>query len=59
MDCDLSGEYYKASKAFDLTLDDLWDISKDALDMSFLAKSSDEYKRLLALFAQQKLLDCT
>ncbi|KAL6736232.1 hypothetical protein Aduo_006610 [Ancylostoma duodenale] len=57
MDCDLSGEYYKASKAFNLTLDDLWDISKDALDMSFLDEKSDDYKRLVALLAQRKLLD--
>ncbi|EYC36590.1 hypothetical protein Y032_0879g2826 [Ancylostoma ceylanicum] len=58
MDCDLSGEYYKASKAFDLTLNDLWDISKDALEMSFLDENSDDYKRLAALFAQRKLIDC-
>ncbi|VDL71507.1 unnamed protein product [Nippostrongylus brasiliensis] len=49
MDCDLSREFHEASKAFDLTLDDLNDISKNALEMSFLDKSDTVFMKLHGL----------
>ncbi|PIO67078.1 hypothetical protein TELCIR_11186 [Teladorsagia circumcincta] len=52
MGCDLSGEFRKASEAFNLSIDDLRRMSKDALEMSFLDKSSVEYKQLDELLAR-------
>ncbi|WKX95101.1 hypothetical protein Q1695_011954 [Nippostrongylus brasiliensis] len=49
MDCDLSREFHEASIAFDLTLDDLNDISKNALEMSFLDKSDTVFMKLHGL----------
>ncbi|KAJ1346147.1 hypothetical protein KIN20_000855 [Parelaphostrongylus tenuis] len=56
MDCELSGELWKASNAFDLTIDDLWKLSVDALEMSFLEKSSKEYRLLKDLLESRRLL---
>ncbi|KHJ78735.1 putative adenosine deaminase [Oesophagostomum dentatum] len=58
MDCDLSSEYHKASNAFGFSVADLRKISKDALEMSFLDKRSDEYRKLEVLVGQRKLLEC-
>lgn len=57
MDCDLSGEFHKASVAFCFELNELWQISTDALEMSFLKKSSDDYKKLAELLERRQLLD--
>ncbi|KAK5976292.1 hypothetical protein GCK32_012665 [Trichostrongylus colubriformis] len=57
MDCDLSTEYWKASQAFNLSAEDLWQVSRNALEMSFLDKSSTEYKQLDDLLARRQLLE--
>ncbi|KJH47312.1 putative adenosine deaminase [Dictyocaulus viviparus] len=46
MNCELSSELWKASVAFNLSMSDLWKLSADALQMSFLEKTSDDYVKL-------------
>ncbi|XGW08965.1 hypothetical protein V3C99_011350 [Haemonchus contortus] len=57
MDCDLSSELWKAVEAFNLSIEDLWQASETALEMSFLPKSSIEYKELRDLLERRQMLE--
>ncbi|VDN22634.1 unnamed protein product [Cylicostephanus goldi] len=56
MDCDLSSEFYKASQIFGFDLQDLWTISENALEMSFLDKKSEDYRNLKSTLERRNLL---